>query len=97
DIPDDLSLAHMRAGYDAARKRRHVPICSFVSVTVLDLDIAAVSAVPRCLLHDAVACGGDRGAARRRPVDAGVHLRIPQHRMPPPSIRRAHDGLLHWL
>ena len=81
DIADHLALADARAGHDALGEGALVIVGGLVAVGVADDRLAAIAARPARLLDHAVARGDDRRAARRRPVDAGMHAAVAQDRM----------------
>jgi len=93
EIADGLALHDVRAFDDAASETRHVIVCGYVAVGVLDFHPPPVAAIPAGLDDDAVARGENRRADRRRPVDASVHARIMQDRMIAHAERRRHFPL----
>ena len=97
DIADHLALAHARAGLRRARERGHVAVGGLVAVGMADADVLAVARLPADLLDGAVAGGVDRGAERRGPVDAGVHLVVAEQRMVADAEAGPHDAGGHRL
>src|SRR4051794_14233327 len=64
-----------------------------VAVGVTDSDVFSVTALPVRLLDDAIAGGENRRAHGGGPVDAGVHLGVPEQRMIAAAEARGHGAV----
>src|SRR5262249_38929174 len=82
DIADHLTLSDLDALLDARGEDLLMRIRCFIAVAMPDTDVIAIAAMALGDLDGPVAGRQDRGADRRGPVDAGVHLAHAQKRMP---------------
>src|SRR5690606_24431273 len=69
NLADHLALPHARALAHTIGNRVHVRVGGLVTVAVSYHDLTTVASRPAGALHDAVARGDDRRAARGGPVD----------------------------
>src|SRR5262249_1567918 len=97
DIADHLALADALSDLDALRIRGHVAVGGLIAVRMLDADVLAVTAFPAGEIDRAVAGGEDRRAVAGRPVDAGVHAREAEDRMPARAEARSHHRVVDRL
>src|ERR1700689_362057 len=83
----------MRALHDAADETGHVVVGGHVAIGVLNVAPPSVATVVRRLDNDAIACGVNRRADRRPPIDTRVHARIMKNWMIAHPERRGHVAL----
>jgi hypothetical protein len=74
DPPDEIALAQPAADAHAGREAVQMGVDGGDRTPVVDLQIATIRAGALDRDHHAIACGAHRRAARRRPVDAAMHL-----------------------
>ena len=72
-------------------------VCRFIPVVMTNADVFAVARFPADLLDDAIAGRVDRCTARSGPINACVHLRVTEDRMPPQTEARPHNAGKHGL
>src|SRR4029078_10677571 len=92
---DHLALPHAPAFFDAARKSGHVAVSGLIAIGMAETNVLAVARLQAGLLHDAVAGGVNRRAARSGPVHTSMHLGVAEDRVAAQAEARAADSGEH--
>ena len=88
DPADLVALVHDATGAELGRVAVEMGVGGLDRAAVVDAYIAPVGAEPSGGDHHAIACGTNRGAARRRPVDTLVPLAPLREGVVPAAVAR---------